>query len=188
MIVGFSVAMLMTMIIWLLDQMFAPHPFAVKLAYVAGYIFLTIISVGFGFGFYWKVLESRSEASRSAESAVSQVQAALLAGSARLDQLQSTLEQLTQISQEKAIIERERGASCPNSRPGDGPRRRLRDDDAARFSFASNFVKGRSTKVKADMKGLDGDLKKITGSDPSTFDKVTGTRNKFLQALSRNWS
>ncbi len=184
-VVGFSVAMLMTMIIWLLDQMFAPHPFGVKLAYVAGYVFLTIISVGFGFGFYWKVLESRSEASRSAESAVSQVQTALLAGSARLDQLQSTLEQLTQISQEKAIIERERGASCPNSRPGDGPRRRLRDDDAARFSFASNFVKGRSTKVKADMKGLDGDLKKITGSDPSTFDKVTGTRNKFLQALSR---
>ena len=184
-IVGFSVAMLMTMIIWLLDQMFAPHPFAVKFAYVKGYIFLTIISVGFGFGFYWKVLESRSEASRSAESAVSQVQAALLAGSARLDQLQSTLEQLTQISQEKAILERDRGTSCPNSRPGDGPRRRLRDDDAARFSFASNFVKGRSTKVKADMRSLDGDLKKIASSDPSTFDKVTGTRNKFLQALSR---
>lgn len=184
-VVGFSVAMLMTMIIWLLDQMFAPHPFAVKFAYVAGYVFLTIISVGFGFGFYWKVLESRSEASRSAESAVSQVQAALLAGSARLDQLQSTLEQLTRISQEKAIIERESGASCPNSRPGDGPRRRLRDDDAARFSFASNFVKGRSTKVKSDMRSLDGDLKKISSSDPSTFDKVTGTRNKFLEALSR---
>ncbi|MFT7576691.1 MAG: hypothetical protein ACI9XZ_003081 [Alphaproteobacteria bacterium] len=184
-VVGFSVAMLMTMIIWLLDQMFAPHPMSVKLAYVAGYIFLTMISVGFGFGFYWKVLESRSEASRSAESAVSQVQTSLLAGSARLDQLQSTLQQLTTISQEKAIIERERGTSCPNSRPGDGPRRRLRDDDAGRFSFASNFVKGRSTKVKSDMRGLDGDLKKITSSDASTFDKVTGTRNKFLQALSR---
>lgn len=184
-VVGFSVAMLMTMIIWLLDQMFAPHPFAIKLAYITGYIFLTIISVGFGFGFYWKVLESRSEATRSAESAVSQVQAALLAGSARLDQLQSTLEQLTQISQQKAIIERERGTSCPNSRPGDGPRRRLRDDDAARFSFASNFVSGRSAKVKSEMKGLDGDLKKITSRDPSTIDKTTGTRNKFLQSLSR---
>lgn len=184
-VVGFSVAMLMTMIIWLLDQMFAPHPFAIKFAYITGYIFLTIISVGFGFGFYWKVLESRSEATRSAESAVSQVQAALLAGSARLDQLQSTLEQLTQISQQKAIIERESGASCPNSRPGDGPRRRLRDDDAARFSFASNFVSGRSAKVKSEMRGLDGDLKKITSRDPSTIDKATGTRNKFLQALSR---
>lgn len=59
-VIGFSVAMLMTMIIWLLDQMFAPIPTATKLAYVGGYLFLTLISVGFGFGFYWKVLESRS--------------------------------------------------------------------------------------------------------------------------------
>lgn len=184
-VIGFSVAMLMTMIIWLLDQMFAPHPFAVKAAYVVGYVFLTLISVGFGFGFYWKVLESRSEASRSAESAVSQVQAALLAGSSRLDQLQGTLEQLTLISQEKAILERDSGSSCPDSRPGDGPRRRLRDDDAGKFSFASNFVKGRSTQVKADMNGLNADMKKITSDDASTFDKASGTRNKFLQELSR---
>ena len=78
-IIGFSVAMLMTMIIWLLDQMFAPLPLTTKLAYVFGYVFLTLISVGFGFGFYWKVLESRSEASRSAESAVSQVKTSLFA-------------------------------------------------------------------------------------------------------------
>jgi hypothetical protein len=184
-VIGFSVAMLMTMIIWLLDQMFAPHPFGIKVAYVAGYVFLTLISVGFGFGFYWKVLESRTEASRSAESAVGQVQAALVAGAARLDQLQGTLDQLTKISQEKAVIERESGASCPNSRPGDGPRRRLRDADAQRFSFASEFVKGRSAKVKADMQGLDDDLKRIVNRDPATIDKVSGTRNKFLQALSR---
>jgi hypothetical protein len=184
-VIGFSVAMLMTMIIWLLDQMFAPHPFAIKLSYVAGYLFLTLISVGFGFGFYWKVLESRSEASRSAESAVGQVQAALVAGAARLDQLQGTLEQLTRISQEKAVVERESGASCPNSRPGDGPRRRLRDADAQRFSFAAEFVKGRSGQVKGDMQALEGDLKRISTADPSTFDPETGTRNRFLQALSR---
>ncbi len=184
-VIGFSVAMLMTMIVWLLDQMFAPHPFGIKLAYVAGYLFLTLISVGFGFGFYWKVLESRTEASRSAESAVAQVQAALVAGAARLDQLQGTLDQLTKISRDKAVIERESGASCPNSRPGDGPRRRLRDADAQRFSFASEFVKGRSGQVKGAMQGLDGDLKKIVNSDPTTIDAVTGTRNKFLQSLSR---
>ena len=42
-IVGFSVAMLMTMIIWLLDQMFRPQPFITKLSYAAGYIFLSLI-------------------------------------------------------------------------------------------------------------------------------------------------
>ncbi len=184
-IIGFSVAMLMTMIIWLLDQMFAPLPIMTKLAYVAGYLFLTLISVGFGFGFYWKVLESRSEASRSAESAVSQVKTSLFAASSRLDQLQTTLEQLTALSAAKAVEERERGTTCPNSRPGDGPRRRLRDADAARFSFASEFVRTRAAKAKTDMNALDVDLKKIANVDPSTFDPKTGTRNKFLKGLSR---
>ncbi len=184
-IIGFSVAMLMTMIIWLLDQMFAPLPFLTKLAYIAGYMFLTIISVGFGFGFYWKVLESRSEASRSAESAVVQVKNALHGASARLDQLQATLDQLTQVSAAKAVEERERGTSCPNSRPGDGPRRRLRDADAARFGFAAQFIKGRAGQTKAEMSALDADLKKITTAAPSTIDPKTGTRNKFLQSLTR---
>jgi hypothetical protein len=56
-IVGFSCAMLMIMIVWLLDRMFSPVGFGTRLSYIAGYLFLSIISVGFGFGFYWKVLE-----------------------------------------------------------------------------------------------------------------------------------
>jgi hypothetical protein len=184
-IIGFSVAMLMTMIIWLLDQMFAPVSSFTKLCYAIGYVFLTIISVGFGFGFYWKVLESRSEASRSAEAAVSQVQGSLFAAATRLDQLQTTLVKLSQVSVEKAELERTKGTSCPNSRPGDGPRRKLRDDDAARFSFASDFVKSRAGSVKGELSALDADFALIANSDPSTFDAKTGTRNEFMKGLSR---
>jgi hypothetical protein len=184
-IIAFSVGMLMTMIIWLLDQMFAPIPLFTKVVYAGGYVFLTLISVGFGFGFYWKVLESRSEASRSAESAVGQVQGSLNAAATRLDQLQSTLVKLSTLSSEKAELERTKGTSCPNSRPGDGPRRKLREDDAARFSFASGFVKERATSVKGELSALDGDLLKIVNGDASTVDAKTGTRNDFMKALSR---
>ncbi|HEX2840594.1 hypothetical protein [Hyphomicrobium sp.] len=184
-IIGFSVAMLMTMIIWLLDQMFAPVGAATRLAYIAGYIFLSVISVGFGFGFYWKVLESRGESSRSAESAVTAVQSSLNAASTRLEQLNATLLQLATLSRSKAETERTKGTSCPNSKPGDGPRRRMRDEDAARFSFASEFVAGRVTAVKADMAALDGDLAKIAGADPSIIDPKSGTRNEFMKALGR---
>ncbi len=184
-IIGFSVAMLMTMIVWLLDQLFAPIDRFTKAAYVGGYIFLTIISVGFGFGFYWKVLESRSESSRSAVSAVSQVQSSLYAASTRLEQLQSTLVQLSTISTEKAELERTKGTSCPNSSPGDGPRRKMRDDDASRFTFASNFVKGRVGSIKTDMAGLDTELAKISGNDRSIIDPKTGTRNEFMRGLGR---
>ncbi|MFM1813323.1 MAG: hypothetical protein RLZ98_18 [Pseudomonadota bacterium] len=181
-IIAAAVAMLMTMIVWLLDQIFAPVPLVTKFIYVLGYIFLTAISVGFGFGFYWKVLESRSETTRSAAGAVTQVQGALVGASARLDQLQSTLTNLTAISRQKAEIEREKGTSCPNSRPGDGPRRKLRDDDAAQFSFASDFVAGRAVQVKGELKALDSSLAMITKGDPKTMD-ASGTRNDFMRTL-----
>ena len=184
-IIGFSVAMLMTMVVWLLDQMFSQVDWFTRLAfYVFGYIFLSIISIGFGFGFYWKVLESRSEAARSAESAVGQVQSSLYGASTRLEQLQATLVQLSAMSTDKAAIERDKGTSCPNSSPGDGPRRKMRDEDAARFNFASQFVKGRVTAIKGDMGALDTELAKIVSNDASTIDAVSGTRNDF-HALAR---
>lgn len=184
-IIGFSVAMLMTMIVWLLDRIFAPGDAFTKACYVAGYLFLSVISVGFGFGFYWKVLESRGEASRSAESAITQVQTSLYAAVTRLEQLQTTLDQLTTISTQKADIERRTGQSCPNSGPGDGPRRKMRDEDAERFKFAADFVKGRVTGVKNDMSGLDADLQKIVKDDKSVIDPKTGTRNDFLRGIGR---
>ena len=116
-IIGFSVAMLMTMVVWLLDQMFSPIDWFTRLSYVFGYVFLSIISIGFGFGFYWKVLESRSEAARSAESAVGQVQSSLHGASTRLEQLQATLVQLSAMSTAKAELERSKGTSSPNHRP-----------------------------------------------------------------------
>lgn len=184
-IIGFSVAMLMTMVVWLLDQMFSPIDWFTRLSYLFGYVFLTVISVGFGFGFYWKVLESRSEAARSAESAVGQVQSSLHGAATRLEQLQGTLVQLAALSTEKAGVERERGTTCPNSSPGDGPRRKMRDEDAARFGFASEFVKTRVTSIKGDMAALDADLVKIVSNDASTVDATTGTRNEFMRSLGR---
>ncbi|MFA6139536.1 MAG: hypothetical protein WC684_02325 [Hyphomicrobium sp.] len=184
-IIGFSVAMLMTMVVWLLDQMFSQVDWFTRLAYLFGYVFLSIISIGFGFGFYWKVLESRSEAARSAEGAVGQVQSSLYGASTRLEQLQATLVQLSAMSTDKAAIERDKGTSCPNSSPGDGPRRKMRDEDAARFNFASQFVKGRVTAIKGDMGALDAELAKIVSNDASTIDAASGTRNEFMRSLGR---
>src|SRR4029079_18808928 len=184
-IIGFSVDMLMTLVVWLPDQFFSPIDWFPRLSYVFGYVFLSIISIGFGFGFYWKVLESRSEAARSAESAVGQVQSSLHGASTRLEQLQATLVQLSAMSTSKAQLEHSKGTSCPNSSPGDGPRRKMRDEDAARFNFASEFVKGRVTAIKGDIGALDNELAKIVSNAPSTIDAATGTRNEFMRSLGR---
>ncbi|MCP4937342.1 MAG: hypothetical protein GY927_24815 [bacterium] len=183
--IGFAVMMLMLMILYLLDSLYAGGtPTWIKPLFVFGYLFLTLISVGFGFGFYWKYLEARTEATRSAESAVSQVQVALQIGQSRLEQLQSTFAQLTSLSTQKAIQERDHGNSCPNSKPGEGPRMRLRDSDSQKFGYAAEYITGRAGTVKADFNALNGDLKKVVSRDASTIGK-DGTRNKFLRALGR---
>ncbi len=184
-IVAGSVAMLMTMIVWLLDQLFAPNGAVVKLLYLFGYVFLSIISIGFGFGFYWKVLESRSEGTRSAEAAIVQVQAPLQTAALRMETLQRTLDQLKTTSQQKAEVERTQGTSCPNSRPGDGPRRKLRDDDAARFSFASDFVKPRIQSARDDIAAIEGDLAKLLKADPSLMAGKDDARAEFLRSIGR---
>ena len=193
--IGFAVAMLMLMIIYILDQLFTDMTWWMRTLFIAGYIFLTLISVGFGFGFYWKFLEARSEATRSAEAAVTTVQGALQTGQTRLEQLAETLTALTVLSSNKAIQEREKGNTCPNSRPGDGPRRRLRDADAASFNVAAQFIGSRIAKIKQDIAALNHDLKLISSGavkDPKTgrqiIDPKTGTRNAFLKDVSRRIS
>jgi hypothetical protein len=183
-IIGFSVAMLMTMIVWLLDQLFQPISLFTKTVYAAGYIFLSIISIGFGFGFYWKVLESKGEGTRVAETAVGSVQAPLQTAATRLESLSKTLDNLAQISLQKAEQERTAGTSCPNSKPGDGPRRRLRDDDSTRFAGARDFVKGRIDGVKSDIAAIEGEFSKIAKNDASIVSK-DGTRNEFMKGLNR---
>jgi hypothetical protein len=60
----------------------------------------------------------------------------------------------------------------------------MREDDAARFSFASEFVKGRVGAVKSDMAALDAELIRLT-KDQGTVDLKSGTRNDFMKGLSR---
>lgn len=182
--IAFAVATLMLMILYILDTLFSPVSAWLRVLYIFGYVLLTTISVGFGFGFFWKVLESRAESTRSAEAAIAQVQTSLQKGQVRLEQLQSTLNTLTTLSRDKAIEEREKGTSCPNSKPGDGPRRRLRDADASNFAFISDFIGGRAGAVKQDFAELNQDMAKVLSNDPATVD-ASGTRNAFLRGVSR---
>ncbi|MGI9381956.1 MAG: hypothetical protein ACR2PO_02285 [Methyloligellaceae bacterium] len=183
--IGIAVALLMLMIIYILDTLFSPVTWWLRSLYILGYVFLTLISVGFGFGFYWKFLESRSEATRSAEAAISHVQGSLQTGQTRLEQLQSTLDTLTALSRQKARDEREKGNTCPNSRPGDGPRRRLRDADAQSFQFVADFMRRKITTVRKDLNGLSSDFAKVLSNDSSTIDPRSGTRNIFLRGVNR---
>lgn len=196
--VGFAVAVLQLMILYVLDALFSRRFYfrefgdfrfaSVPLAalFIVGYILLSVISVGFGFGFYWKFLEARTQTTASAEASIAQVQSSLQLGQSRLEQLQSTFATLATVSSEKAEKERTEGGTCPNSPPGDGPRRRLRDADAQRFQFANQYVGQRVEGVKADIAAINADLVKVLSNDASTIDPATKTRNAYLRDLNRN--
>jgi len=189
--VGFAVAILQLMILFILDQFFSREFYqgkrvlAIFPLYLAGYLFLTLISVGFGFGFYWKYLEARTASSASAEASITQVQSQLQRGASQLDQLQATLGTLATISGERAETEREEGGTCNGSPPGEGPRMRLREADAERFSFAQQFVGSRAGQVQNDINSLTTKMNRVVANDPSTIDPQTGTRNAFLREVNR---
>lgn len=192
--VGFAVAVLQLMILFILDQFFSrsfyegKRVLAIFPLYLAGYLFLTLISVGFGFGFYWKYLEARTASSASAEASITQVQSQLQRGASQLDQLQSTLGTLAAISSQRAQTEREEGGSCNGSPPGEGPRMRLREADASRFGFAEQFVGSRAGQVESDIDALTEKMGRVAANDASTIDPQTGTRNAFLRDMNRELS
>jgi hypothetical protein len=184
--IGFAVLMLQGMIIYILDSMFSGQLRIVLYPlYIAGYIVLVLISVAFAFGFYWRFLEAGAQTTQAAGTSIFEVQRALETGQTRLELLQSTFTALSTISSQKAATERASGGTCPNSRAGEGPRRRLRETDAQRFQFANDLMASRTSAVKADIADLNTDLQKVLKKDPSTIDPATGTRTAFIEGLDR---
>ena len=184
--IGFAVLMLQGMIVYTLDAMFSGQlRILLYPLYIAGYIVLVLISVAFAFGFYWRFLEAGAQTTQAAGASVFEVQRALQTGQSRLELLQSTFTTLSTISTQKAATERTSGGTCPNSRAGDGPRRRLRETDAQRFQFANDLIATRTNEVKADIADLNGDLQRVLKKDPATIDAATGTRTAFIEGLDR---
>ncbi len=184
--IGFAVLMLQGMIIYVLDAMFSGQlRLALYPLYIIGYIVLVLISVAFAFGFYWRFLEAGAQTTQAAGSSIFEVQRALQTGQSRLELLQNTFTTLATISTQKAETERTAGGTCPYSRPGDGPRRQLREADSQRFKFADGLIATRTNAVKGDIADLNNDLQRVLKKDPATIDAATGTRTAFIEGLDR---
>ena len=58
--IGFAVATLMLMVLYILDALFSPISWWLRILYIIGYVFLTLISIGFSFGLTSCAIPSRS--------------------------------------------------------------------------------------------------------------------------------
>jgi hypothetical protein len=180
--VGCSVTLLTITIIYLLDTMFSPIHGLSRACVAAGYLLLSIVSVSFGFAFYCKILEYRSLASRAASS-VTQAQTSLFDAAMRLKRLEEALLSLSATAMQKADIERSSGKSCPNGSLGYGARRKMRDEDAARFKSTADIVKGRIGAITADMTALQADMQSIIKDGRIVIDPRRGNGNDVLRSL-----
>lgn len=109
-----------------------------------GYVTLMLLSVGFGFAFYWELLEARRQSFDDARGAVSSASETLEESRAILVQLSTSLDALAADSADKAQIEETVGFTCEaNIGPGPGPRREFRRAEAVRFAQAATLVGAR---------------------------------------------
>src|ERR1700688_1593058 len=70
-VIGVAVAMLQFMILYTLTTLFSGNlGFVLWPFFVGVYLFLTVVSISFGFGFFWKYIAARSETSASAETSI----------------------------------------------------------------------------------------------------------------------
>lgn len=186
-VLGAVVALVQTMIVYILHSLFSRRlPIFLRPFLVLLYLLFSIITVGFGFGFFWKLLSASSETLKSAETSVTIVQSALNRNKDRFENLQFTLRELADYSKKSADQEASTGNTCPSgSARGVGPRQRMRNSDSVRFGSARDYVGQRIDRLKAEIDGLEPEFLKIAKNDPSTVDRATGTHIVFMTELNK---
>ncbi|WOI52048.1 hypothetical protein [Parvularcula sp. LCG005] len=130
--IGFAVLVLTVLITWTLTMLKNGRTGFWAPLFAAGYVLLTLISVGFGFGFYWTHIESRSSALRTAEADTERLSRALGTAYGRLNESLLALDALATMSETRAAAEAAEGGTCGTGGmgAGPGPRFRLRMNDA----------------------------------------------------------
>ncbi len=120
-----------------------------------GYVTLMTLSVGFGFAFYWELLEARRQSFDNARVAVASATQKLEQGRAILVQLNTALDALATDSAAKSRREEAVGFTCePDVGPGPGPRREFRRSEAARFADAATVLGARIADEEAKINAL----------------------------------
>ena len=86
-----AVALLMLMILYVLDTLFT-RPRAIMLCVLLGvYVLLEMISIGFGFGFYWKIISARSFVAQNTELATTDILTAMKVTRSRLENITESI-------------------------------------------------------------------------------------------------
>lgn len=178
-----ATASLMLMIVWILSKLFSNVPIAGKLFLTVGYLLLTAVSVGFGFGFYWDLIRSDDEKHREVGRKVADVRQVFVTSSDRFGQVIGNLEAAESLSRERAKKERTRGNSCgTGSAPGRGPIMTHRNKDASALRDWGLKLRRIRSDVRDRVEGIKGEAEKILSL------RSTGTSDEDIVSAYREFN
>lgn len=139
-----AVALLMLMILYVLDTLFTRPRWIMMCVLLGVYVLLEAISIGFGFGFYWKIISARSFVAENTELGTSDILTAMKVTRTRLQNITESISDAAAHSDAMAQQETERGGTCDsNAQPTAGPRQRLRVQDKTDLDLAKKLVASR---------------------------------------------
>ncbi|MGI9414959.1 MAG: hypothetical protein ACR2PM_14890 [Hyphomicrobiales bacterium] len=142
--IGAAVALLMLMILYVLDTLFTRPRWIMFGVLLSVYVLLELISIGFGFGFYWKIIAAKSFVAQNTELATTDIMTAMKVTRSRLENITASIDDAASHSAAMARQEEQSGGTCDaNTQPAAGPRQRLRKQDETELQLAKKQIDGR---------------------------------------------
>ena len=157
-----------------------------RISSLAVYALTAFLSVAFAFSFWWTVLSSRDRTADQTQLGAAAIVSIATKAQANLGSLQTSLKDLATYSGERAIEEETRGRTCGDSSPpGPGPRRDLRNNDAAEFGSASTYMTTFVDGLTPQLAGLETAARQIDTEEFRRANDATrrGTISSINQAI-----
>ena len=143
------------------------------------------LTVGFGFGFFWKAWNASFETLRSAETSQTIANNTLSEGQNLLAGIRARFDDLEVYSRNQRDEERAHGKTCGPSGAEVGPRYELRNRDADTFAGMKNTVNTMLQKVTNEINDVRSDFVKLSQNDSATIDPLTKNHGPFVSQLNQ---
>lgn len=138
-----------------LDRIFVAEDWFTRITAVLGYIFLMLVSVFFGFAFYWGQIESREQTFSTAFENIDRNTQELQNQNSALQELNSAYSALARQSESEYETEQTNGFTCestPAGGPGNGPRREFRRQECSTFRQYAADVDSRIVELQTGVR------------------------------------
>jgi hypothetical protein len=177
-------SLMIMMVVYVLYKLRTAQKSLAKLGFAIAYIVITLISTGLGFGFYWKWINSTIVQGNAERDAIANIEGGFETGAQQIRILKEKSKALAEHSKTMEDEEKKNGFTCDKVGKGDGPRQRLRADDALMAGGFEEFVKSNTLFVDPALESLKAKFSSVGHArDPDAQQKEIVDLNKEIKSM-----